>query len=272
MKRLSNSALLPVFTRIFILLLAAKIISLALWWYLPNDSVELVLQENYQPQYRRVDLRNMLKDSNTPQQRGSAQSVYSGSASISSMTLKGLFGNKDKGFVVIAMRSAPKKTNIVSVGDVFKGYTLTSITLTGVIFEKNGKEYVLYLKKPDRKTKQYIEHIKGTPIQPGTPIEVTRADVSHYIKNPKEIWNEISIVEVKDGKKIKGFKVSRIKKMSKMEALGLRVGDLIIKANNVRFVSYADVLNIYKHIDKLDALQLVVIRNNQEVELVYEIN
>jgi len=57
-----------------------------------------------------------------------------------------------------------------------------------------------------------------------------------------------------------------------MASLGLQVNDIIIKANNVRFVSYADVLNIYKHIDKLDALQLVVMRNNQEVELVYEIN
>jgi type II secretion system protein C len=237
-----------------------------------DDSVELVLQENYQPQYRRVDFKNMLQDSNTRQERGSVQSVFSGTASISSMILKGLFGNKDKGFVIIAMRSQPKKTNIVSVGQVFKGYTLKSITLTGSIFEKNGKEYVLYLKKPDRTSKQYIEHIKDTAIQPDTPIDVTRTDISHYIKNPKAIWDEISIVEVKDGKKIKGFKVTRIKKMSKMAALGLQVGDLIIKANNVRFVSYADVMNIYKHIDKLDALQLVVIRNNQEVELVYEIN
>jgi hypothetical protein len=139
MKRLSSSALIPVFTRIFILLLAAKIISLAFWWYLPNDSVELVLQENYQPQYRRVDFKNMLQDSNTRQERGSVQSVFSGTASISSMILKGLFGNKDKGFVIIAMRSQPKKTNIVSVGQVFKGYTLKSITLTGSIFEKKAK-------------------------------------------------------------------------------------------------------------------------------------
>lgn len=272
MKRPSNSALLSVFTKIFILVLSAKIIALSFWWYLPNDSVELIIQENYQPKYQRVDFKNMIRHSNTQQKRGSGQSVSSGTASISSMILKGLFGNKDKGFVVIALRSAPKKTSIVSVGEVFQGYTLKEITLTGSIFEKNGKDYVLYLKKPDKKTSQYIQNIKSTQILPEGPLDVSRADISHYIKNPKKIWDEISIVEVKDGKKIKAFKVTRLKEMSKLASLGLQVGDLIIKANNVKFVSYADVLNIYKHIDKLDALQLVVIRNNQEVELIYEIN
>lgn len=269
MKKLSNSALLSVFTKIFILLLAAKIIALALWWYLPNDSVELVLQENYQPQYRRVDFKNMLQGSDTQQARGSGQSISSGTANISGMILKGLFGNKDKGFVILAMRSQAEKTSIVSVGEVFKGYTLKSITLTGAIFEKNGKDYSLYLKKPDNKTSQYIQNIQRPP---DTPIDVTRTDISHYIKNPQEIWNEISIIEVRDGKILKGFKVTKLKKMSKLASLGLQVGDVIIKANNVKFVSYADVMNIYKFIDKLDALQLVVIRNNKEVELVYEIN
>jgi general secretion pathway protein C len=272
MKRPSNSTLLSVFTKILVLLLSAKVISLAFWWYLPHESVELVIQENYQPQYRRIDLKNMIQDSNAQAQRGSTQSISSGTASINNMILKGLFGNEEKGFVIIAMRSQPKKTSIVSVGQVFKGYTLKSITLTGSIFEKNGKDYIVYLKKPDNKASQYIQNISNTNTVPDGPIDVTRTDISHYIKNPKEIWNDISIVEERDGKALKGFKVTRINKMSKLASLGLAVDDIIIKANNITLESYANVLDIYKQIDKLDALQLVVIRNNQEVELVYEIN
>lgn len=272
MKRPSNSALLSVFTKVLILLLTAKVISFALWWYLPNNSVELVIQENYHPQYQRIDFKNMIQKSNIQQTRGSGQSKFSGTASINSMILKGLFGNKDKGFVIIAMKSQPKQTNIVSVGQVFKGYTLKSITLTGSIFEKNGKEYILYLQKPNNKTDQYIQKIKGTQIQPDIPVDITHTEIADYVKNPKKIWNDISIVEVKDGIKIKGFKVTKIKKRSKLASLGLKVNDLIIKANNIKLQSYADVLNIYKQIDKLDVVQLVVVRNNQEVELVYEIN
>ncbi len=272
MKRLSNSTLLSVFTKIMILLLVAKSISLALWWYLPSESVELVIQENYQPQYRRVDFKNMIEDSKTRQKRVSGQSISYGTASIGSMILKGVFGKDEKGFVVIAMRSAPKKTSMVSVGDTFKGYTLRSITLNGAVFEKNGKEYVLYLKQSKPDANKYIKPVRDVSTLPEGPIDVPRTAITDYIKNPKQIWNDISIVEVKEGKLIKGFKVTKINKMSKMASLGLMVNDIIIKANNIKLHSYADVLNIYKQIDKLDVLQLVVMRNNQEMELTYEID
>ncbi len=35
--------------------------------------------------------------------------------------------------------------------------------------------------------------------------------------------------------------------------------------------SYKDAIAIYKGIDKLEALELIVLRNNQETEIVYEI-
>jgi replication initiation and membrane attachment protein DnaB len=35
--------------------------------------------------------------------------------------------------------------------------------------------------------------------------------------------------------------------------------------------SYKDAIAIYNGIDKLQALELVVLRNNQETEIVYEI-
>ncbi len=272
MKRPSNATLLSVFTKVLILLLSAKLISLVLWWYLPHESVELLIQDNYQPQYRRIDFKNMIKDSGARQKASSARSDFYGAANISSMLLKGVFGKDEKGFVVIAMRSAPKKTSMVSVGETFKGYTLRSITLNGAVFEKDGKEYVLYLKQSKPDANKYIKPINNGVKTPEGPIDVPRTAIADYIKNPKQIWDDISIVEVKEGKLIKGFKVTKINKMSKMASLGLMVNDIIIKANNIKLHSYADVLNIYKQIDKLDALQLVVMRNNQEMELTYEID
>jgi len=101
---------------------------------------------------------------------------------------------------------------------------------------------------------------------------VTRTDIAYYAKNPKQIWREISIREVKDGKRIKGFKISRIDPNSKFATMGLKKGDLIIKANNVELKSYRDALNIYAKIDKIDVIQIVIIRNGIEKEIVYEIN
>ncbi len=269
MKRPSNSALLAVFTKLMILLLLAKLISFGLWLYLPHDSVELTLAKNYQPQYRKVDFKSMLENLNAPQKNAYVASAFSGTANITNMVLKGLFGNQNKGFVIVALKSSPTKTSIISVGDIFKGYTLKSITLNGSIFEKDGNEYTLYLKQSDYPTSQYIKSVQQ-PME--TQIGVTRTDIADYIKNPKGIWDDISIIEDRDGRKLKGFKVTKINKKSKLASLGLSIGDVIIKANNLTMDSYANVLTIYKQINTLDSVQLVVIRNNQEVELVYEIN
>jgi type II secretory pathway component PulC len=57
-----------------------------------------------------------------------------------------------------------------------------------------------------------------------------------------------------------------------MATLGLREGDVIIKANNIELKSYKDAIDIYNGLDQLDAVQIVVLRENQEVELVYEIH
>ena len=87
-----------------------------------------------------------------------------------------------------------------------------------------------------------------------------------------KIWKNISIHEVKKNGKINGFKVNKINQNSVFAKLGLKEGDLIIKLNNKKLDSYREALKIYKHIDDLDSVQIVVMRNNQEVELVYEIN
>lgn len=76
---------------------------------------------------------------------------------------------------------------------------------------------------------------------------------------------------MKEGNKLIGFKVTRVKRGSKMETLGLQKDDLIIKANNIELTSIAEVLKLYKDIDKMETLALTILRNNQEQEIVYEI-
>ena len=70
----------------------------------------------------------------------------------------------------------------------------------------------------------------------------------------------------------KGFKVTRVTRGSKIAGLGLLKGDIIIKANNVELKTLKSVTDMYMNIDKIDTMQIVVLRNNQEKELVYEID
>ena len=269
MIKLSNSYLLGVVTKLLILLALAKIIALGVWWYLPSEGVELNVKENYQPKYQRVDCKNML---NTTALKSSVVQKTDTSASIgiTNMLLKGLYGNSEKGYVIVALKANVKKTSIVGVGENFSGYKLKHIMIDSAIFEKGSKEYVLSLEKPKKQSSSISRVVKE--VESGEMTPVSRNDISYYSKNPKEIWKDISIREVKRGNKITGFKIHRVKKGSKFEALGLKKNDILLRANNIELKSYRDALELYKNIDKIDTMQIVIMRNNQEMELVYEIN
>lgn len=268
MKKLSSSYILRVATLLLILLAVAKAISLAVWWFLPSDGVELHVKDNYKPKYQRVDFKNMLNAGiSTQNYSNTQQDSSSAGISITNMVLKGLYGKGSNGFAIVALKSSPKNTSIVSVGEVFSGYTLKTILNNGVIFTKSSKEYVLNMVH-SKITKESVMSSADDSEQK----DVARADIDFYSKNPKAIWKDISIVEVKKAGKIEGFKVTKVNKNSKIAKLGIQKGDIIIKANNIELKSYKDALNLYGKINDLDTIQIVLLRNNQEKEIVYEIN
>jgi type II secretion system protein C len=187
------------------------------------------------------------------------------------MVLKGLYGKDARGYVIVALKSSPDTTTIVAVGEDFSGYILKSILMESVIFTQAGKEYILSLEESTH-TSSITKVKKTASLSLEASKDVSRQDIAYYAKDPKQIWKDISIVEVKEGDTIKGFKVTNIQPNSKFALLGLEKGDIIIKANNIELKSYRDALEIYKKINKLDTVQIVLMRNNQEKELVYEIN
>jgi len=270
MTKISNSALITLFTKLLALFVIAKGISIAIWWYLPSDGVELNSKNNYHSKYQRVDFRNMILRGKAVKPSSVVKIDSSAGISITNMVLKGLYGTKSKGYIIVAMKSNPKKTTIVGIGENFQGYILKSITASSALLEKGGNNFILSLK--GRKTGENTIAKKVYNRGVKTEMAFTRKEISNYTKNPEQIWKDISISQVKDGNNLKGFKVTKINKNSKFAALGLRSGDLIIKANNVILKSYKDALDIYENIDKLNVVQIVVIRDNKEVELVYEIN
>lgn len=279
MRKLSNSAIISIISKLLILLVIAKGLSLVLWWYLPSDGIEMKIKNNYQPKYQRVQLKNMIKQELVVVEKVVEEVLDT--ISITNMLLKGLYGTSTNAFVIVSMKVSPKETEIIGIGEEFKGYKLKSITTDSAIFGKDSKDYILELDDPNNK-----KGVKGKSVGDITkvskkkvivkgndkPIGVSRKDIAHFAKNPKQIWRDISIKEVKVNGKIIGFNIRSIKKNSKFAILGLQRGDLIIKANNVKLESYKDAINIYKNINKLDTIQIVVIRNEQEVELVYDIN
>lgn len=270
MIKVSNSPFLRIFAKLLLLLVAAKGVSLLLLWLLPSDGVELAMQKNYKPKYQKVEFENMIRSPFGMQEKSTAQSV-SNTTNITNMVLKGLYGKGKYGYIIVALKESADKTSIVAVGEEFLGFTLHSISPMSAIFTKAGREYTLELEKtPSSGT--LFKRENGACSDGVAPKSILRDDIAIYIKNPQEIWKEISIVEVKNGEEIEGFRVTRVAKNSKIASLGLQKGDVIIKANNTRLKSYKDVMEVYSSLDKSEAVQIVVLRENQEVELVYEIH
>jgi len=268
MSKVSNSYL-SIFVKLLLLIVVAKSIAVALWWFLPDEGVSLKERENYNPPYHRITFKNMLLNGAHVVKRAQPKKKSIG---ITNMILKGLYGNETKGFIIVSLKSSPKKTAMVGVGENYAGYRLKSILKDGALFTKSGKEFILKInsKKGSRGGKSSIVRVVSQKSE--NEHTVSRQDIYYYEKNPNQIWRDISIMERKNGNKIDGFRVTHVRKGSKMDNLGLKRGDIIIRANNIDLNSYSAAFNLYKKINKIDTLDLVVLRNNEEKELVYEIH
>jgi len=265
---------------ILIIILVAKAISLVMLWYFQSEGVNHHPNTSKTPKYLKYNANNFIKHTNKPDIKQAteptteeAKELASYGPNISNMVLKGLFKRKSGGMVIIALRSKPNESDVVGIDDVFQGYTLKKVLKNGALFMKNGKTFSLYFSEEKQENHYVSRPSKQNQDEEdeGGIKQVSKNDILSYAKNPKQIWKDIGIVEVKKKGKILGFKVTRIKANTPFARLGLRKNDLIIKANNKTLTSYKDAINIYKGIDKLEALELVVIRNNKETEINYEI-
>jgi type II secretion system protein C len=182
---------------------------------------------------------------------------------LDSMKLQGIYVSKEQSFVAI---QDGKSIEIISIKEVYKGYTLAEVFPLKAIFTKEGARYEISLE--EETTKQPVL------------ADITGDDVVRFISKPQikkhtqdinTIWKNISIQEIVEKGKLEGFKVTKIEPASIFGKLGLQVNDIIIGANNKRFVTYSDVLKLYQEIDKIDNLKLTFIRDKQEKELEYEI-
>ena len=279
MKKLSNTLWMKVILKLLILLVVAKLIGVALFFFLPHEGISNKEQLSYQAPYNHYSFKGMLElQKQTQQQSAQSQQQNGVGISITNMVLKGLYGNSDDGVIVIALKSKPKDSEVISVEESFQGYKLVSINPRSVSFEKGGMEYFLEISEAEMKNNKNYEKRTPTPIQKRDPIDYTQPlkveknDVNYFAKNPKEIWKQIGIREKRKGKEIIGFEVTRIAQGSIFQELGLQKGDLIIKANNKELKSYKDAIDIYQKIDTIKSVQIVFLRNNQEMEIVYEVH
>ncbi len=206
---------------------------------------------------------------------------------IKSIKLLAIYHSQNRVVVTVSKKG---KTSVMVRGDKIDGYVLEAATAQEAIFLRDGKSYRVRLIESagNSKGKGSVRYVSDKPSKPTKPEkqtvpkgEVTEADgltivdrtlLDHYSKNMNDIWKNIGIKEIKEGDKIKGFKVNFVKRGSDFSKLGLRRGDVIKSINGQELNSYNSAFEIYKNIDTMDGLTLKIKRGKEEMELEYEIN
>ena len=244
--------------------------------FLPKYSVEYKLEDNLILKYRVFNIKHSLDGDKVVVKKVRSKPKKQEYKLLANIKLIAIYATTNhKGWITI--EDNKNITHILSCNDLYRGYKLNKIFNTYVIFTKNNQEYKLSLKQENKNTNYSItkidkeeKQVEKIIIDDGK-VTVKRDYVNKYINNFNKIWKDISINEVFKNSKINGFKVTRIRSNSVFSKLGLRQGDILKEVNNIELKSYNDAFKIYKKINKINNLHIKVLRNNQEVELDYEI-
>ncbi len=187
------------------------------------------------------------------------------------LLLKAIYDDPVAPFIAVQEN---RKVTLISKNESFKGYKLVEVHPQKAIFEKNGRRYELTFKAEKNNKISYSEAVPEI-ISDSTSEEkavfIRRKQIQYYAKNYDEIWKNIKIKEIIKNRRLKGFKVTWIKKDSIFAKMGLEKGDIILGANGKTFKSLSQVFKIYNNMDKLDSLVLKIRRDNEERELEYEL-
>jgi general secretion pathway protein C len=285
MKNITNSKLFSTLLFFLTVLVIAKLVWLIISIeFLPKSGVEYREKNKLKAFYYPVRLSNSKKNrpkvvvAPTATKRVKPKKIV---GNMKDYRLLALYNTRELLVVTVAKGAT---TKVLAQGEIFNGFKLKSAERDYALFDKNGKEFKLYLKNiklkkakksaPKRVTKAVSHSVKQKGIvatDDGATKIVSKGLLSSYTKDIDKVWKDIGIGEHKVNGVLTGFKVNFIKRHSDFEKLGLKRGDILTAINGQELDSYNAAFSFYKEMDSIENLTLSIKRNNQEMELEYEI-
>lgn len=250
------------------IILSAFILNSIIFFFLPKSGVDFAKDESLTLNYKKYNFYSSSKDANgnINTQENSKTAVQT----LSKYNLKAVYYTSiNSGWIVIEENTGTN-SHILSCGEKIDGYVLSKLFKNYVFFEKDKKEYKLEIK--DKEPSAYDLGTKEDVVSKNNGAVVNRDYLNTYITNVEKVWSNIAISEIKNGEVINGFKIDRINKDSVFAKLGLKEGDIIKSVNNSVLNSYAEAFKIYNNIGNTNYINMEILRNNEVMELNYEIN
>jgi type II secretory pathway component PulC len=177
----------------------------------------------------------------------------------------------------VATVKGTRKVVILSTGEKYNGFEFKYARGDTAYFEKNKESYQLvlnvaykdkknnYNKTSNRRRKKKTNN-SYSDNEEEKAYTIEKKFVNQYIVHQEQIWREINI-----NKTSKGYKIYNIKRSSIFSKIGLQNGDIIQEANGKKILNNRDAMLIYQNINKIDYLELKVLRNGQEINLEFNI-
>lgn len=282
MKNLFKPETVKMFIAALLLLLMVKLLWFAvevLW--LPSYGVDHRDEKRGKALYYRVKLTP--NEMPVPAKLKPSRSVGS-HGNIKDIILLAIYNASDTTVITVSYKN---KTKVLSRGDEINGYVLEGAGRNFATFSKQsrtfrinlvksregkGEKYPISSRTHLQKEKSSSAKPEGEIVDAGDHKIVDKSLVEYYAKNMKDIGKDIGVTEEKNGKELKGFRVTFIRKNSLFSKLGLKRGDVIKAVNGQELTSYNAAMDFYKSIDSIDSLSLTIKRGKEEMELEYEIN
>lgn len=245
------------------------IISTILFFILPKTGVNFTENSNVNLDYKKYRFYSTISN---PKIEG----LKNGSAqNLDKYNLKAIFSTQSNGGLAIIEEKSSLKDNLtLNAGEDINGYLLTKLYKDYVLFTKDGKEYILKIDNENKTTYELksSDKEKNNNSTTDNKIILSKSTIKSYMNNLEEVSKNIILKEFKSGDSIDGFKIEKIVQNSDFSKLGLKDGDIIKSVNSSKLSSYGEVYNIFNNIDNISYLSIEVLRNNEIVELNYEIN
>ena len=250
--------------QLLIMVFIAKAISLGVWFFLPKEGVSTESKTEFVMPYMRYSIDNIRLKASEIKATDRANAL-----SIDSIILKAIYLMGSDSFIVVAPKSNKTKSKTIGIGDLFEGYKLKKVFADYVVFERNYKQYRLYITKPKVDTRW--KNVQKSQTGEEEVRRIPSTEVKKAIANPTNVWKNIGLREHFNKGKQDGFKVSFVRKGTMFEALGLKVGDIIVGINNKELKNNAQAFSAYQELKNAKALKLSIVRAKTPMELEYEI-
>lgn len=245
--------------------LLAYIINLALFFYLPKSGTSFILNS-----FSNLDYKKFGFYSNIKKLEQSDTKAINQPQDLSKYELKAIyFINSNKGWITVEDKSN-QTSYILSLQEQVDGYTFSKLFKNYVIFQKDKKEYKLEI--VEKELTNYQENSVDEFKAKDNGAVINRNYLNSYTTDMEKIWKNITISEVKNANKTEGFKIEKINKDSVFAKIGLKEGDIIKSINNTPLSSPSEAFKVYGNIGNIKYLNIEISRNNEIMEMSYEIN